>query len=550
MDKNTDKKTDTNTEKKADTITEKNTDTNSNKNAEAVSSERSKKSKGKILSRVRGVVIIIAVFLGMNYVATLCFDDIRTADYYKYDANRLAKENANVDMIIVGASQAYHGCNPQVISEELDIGEVLITASPAAHNDGEYYMLRDALRKFTPKCVVIEMPWRKFMDKNGEEVSRGKLLIADRLEWPDKLDYAYHCFTSGEWLNLMVPIYRYGGSIWGRSQLVNNYRARKELNAGLKTERTIRNYQGNGFFWYRKSCPVGSIPAEDKHYSDDLVSDYEYYWISKMCELCKEKWVPVVFVTLPTSIEELYAIENYQASPEFMKKFANERGCEYLNFSLLKGREEFLQEPYYVDKMHLNGEGSLVFSPYFARGVERALSGEDTSDMFYKDIDELKSHVNRVVACNGRVYPAGDGTLTVEVKSLQNEDITPEYRLLLMREEDVLEKYNLAGFTDGGDDSGTGTGDDDESGAGENGEAGGAEAGEAGAGANGEAGAGEVVIGPGEKIEIRGWQEGTVFTLDESEIPAGCALRLEARSKGVEGCEAYLEGLQSDFVLA
>ena len=42
------------------------------------------KRSRKYLFRVIGVAILLATILGVNYIASLCFGQVRVADYYKY----------------------------------------------------------------------------------------------------------------------------------------------------------------------------------------------------------------------------------------------------------------------------------------------------------------------------------------------------------------------------------------------------------------------------------------------------------------------------------
>ena len=200
-----------------------------------------------------------------------------------------------------------------------------------------------------------------------------------------------------------------------------------------------------------------------------------------------------------------------------MKAFAEELGCTYLNFNLLKGREAFLPDTCFSDKVHLNGTGSVAFSKVFAQAVKKVLDGEDPSGMFYENIDEMKKNVHRIVGCNGMVNPVGDGTLSVTVTSLQNEDITPEYRLVLM------EKGKKKKARKNNDVSGSGAGDAD---------------------ADEDVG---TDAGAENYLEVRPWQEETAFSVEESEVPDGYALRVEVRQKGKRDMEAFQDELGSTY---
>ncbi len=516
------------------------------------------------LTRAAGVAILLTVILCVNYAASICFDSIHGADYYNYDIDRLEREHADVDMVIVGASQVYHACNPDLISEEMGIGEVIDCSSASANNDGQYYMLRDLLRRFDPEYVVIDMSWRKFLDKGENFMNRGKLLMADRLKWPDKLDYAWHCFNVEQTLNLLLPMYRFGGNVWGTSQLKLHYNDRMAVRTGNWIDESERNYRKNGYCWYSRGVKPCGIPAEVNYYSDDLIIEYEKSWIEKMWELCDEQGIQVVFTTLPTSMEELYSIENYQASADYMKAFAAERGCQYLNYNLLKNRDKILPDTMYTDELHLTGEGSLVFSRIFSKHVSMAYNGEDTSEFFYDNIEDLKKEVRRVVACNAKAKPDGKGNIRVEAISLHNDDIIPEYRLLVASEKDLRshheDKEGSGGDDrpDNNDEPGSDddiSGDDEDSGGDEdaNGEgAGGDDAGDnAGDGArtgdDADDGADAGAEGEDSDVgtQIRPWQDDPVFVVSQSEIPAGCFLRLEARQKGQTEEYAFANRLTS-----
>ena len=489
--------------------------------------------KRKYLKRVLAVTILVATIISVNYMADLSFDKPRDADYYNYDVRHLQETKTPVDMIIVGASQVYLGCNVDVISGEMGIGEVIDCAVPFGFVDGLYFMLRDLLRRFEPECVVIDMSWRRFLKIDDPGSRFGMYLCSDRLEWPDKFDYALHCYALDDWLNF-IPVYRKGKSVWGLSQVKRNFLNKKAV-ADSRLAIDDR-YRKNGFIWATRSCPQGSIPAQEKHYSEDQISEYCQDYIRKTWELCNERDIPVVWTTIPCSMEEMLSVDNYQQAMDDIGEFVDELGGEYLNFSYLKDREKFLPDPLFADKLHLNGDGATVFGKIFADAVQKALNGEDTSDLFYENIDELKKDVHRIVSCNGRVRPNGDGTLTVEAKSLQGTEETPEFRLML------IESTKTAAVEGNGDDAQASAdveSEEDEDGSVQNQDASGASDQE------------ENTPGSTDESQdirqLRPWQEETTFLINADEIPEGYVLRLEARKKGGTQTEAFVNRLAGEF---
>ena len=516
--------------------------------------------KRKYLKRVLAVTILAAAIIGVNYMAALSFDKPHDADYYNYDVRHLQETKTPVDMIIVGASQVYLGCNVDVISGEMSIGEVIDCAAPVGFVDGLYYMLRDLLRRFDPKCVVIDMSWRKFLRIDDLGSRFGMYLCSDRLEWPDKIDFALHCYTLDDWPNF-IPVYRNGKNVWGLSQVKRNFQ--NKIAIAQNRFAIDDRYRRNGFIWAVRSCPQGSIPAQEKHYSRDQISEYYQNYIRKTWELCDERDIPVVWTTIPCSMEEMLSVDNYQEAVDDIAEFVDGLGGEYLNFSYLKDREELFPDPLFADKLHLNGEGSIVFGKIFADAVQKALNGEDTSDLFYENMDELKKDVHRIVACNGRVRPNGDGTMTVEVKSLQGTDETPEFRLMLIErartiavkgDEEDAQRAEDAGSEeedyDGGDrneadaevaaDAGSQGETEDDSDDGVQNQDASAESDQEKNAENSEDESLDI-------RELRSWQEETTFQINEDEIPEGYVLRVEARRKGEAQTDAAVNRLTGEY---
>ena len=440
--------------------------------------------RGKCIKRIFQAAIVLGVFIFMNWLASVGFDKLRVADYYHYDLNQLEKENTDIDLVVVGASQVIYACNTELLAREMGLGGAVIDcANPGSYCDGMYYMLKDLLQRFSPKYVVIDLPWSKFIDQTSASMSR--YLSADRMSFPGKLDYAVHCMTMEEAFTVFCPLYRYGKWVMGPGQIKSRYLARKAIRDGNWGEDPKRKYRKNGFVWEDRSCPQGGIPALLYAFSyDDIREEYADY-VRKMVKLCKEKGIPAALMTLPASCANIYGISNYQASVDYTQDLADELGCPYLNFNLLKGREDLFPDTVFWDTRHMNGEGSVAFTPVFVEAAGLAFRGEDTGALFYKDVEEMKKDVHRIVACSGTVTPNPDGTAGVEVWSLQNEDITPQYRLMLVEKK--------AGAAD-----------------------------------------------QNNRIqELSPWQEETTFLVDRSEIPEGYVLRVEARQKGNEEYDAF-----------
>ena len=99
----------------------------------------------------------------------------------------------------------------------------------------------------------------------------------------------------------------------------------------------------------------------------------------------------------------------------------------------------------------------------------------------FDSVEEMKEDVHRIVACNATVSKDAAGNLDVNAVSLQNEDMVPEYRLLISEEEKNPEHFE----------------------------------------------------------ELIPWQEEPVFHVEKDQLPAVYTLRLEVRQQGQDEYDAF-----------
>ncbi len=522
--------------------------TNQN-NGAAKGSEDAKKGKkhgklSKYLYRALGVVILISVVLSVEHIAYLSFYDTSSKDYFITDVKRLEEENAQVDMIITGASKVYHGCDPDIISEEMGLNEVVDCASAGAANDSVYFMLKDLLERFEPKYVVLTFGWTLFYSKGNNDLKQ-HLLAGDRISLANRILINLECNDPLDWPNIFY-MYRYGGTVWGLSQIKYYFNKRMAIFRGDWEE--DRNYKKNGYRFSNYSSPKGSIPAERKNYDKEREQDYLREYFAKMVEMCQDRGIQVFMVSMPVSTNAIYNVNNIGEANENTEAFAAELGCEYIDFNLMKNRDTLFPDGYFKDHIHMCKTGAEAFSHILGETLNKVLNGEDISSMFYDNVDEMKKDVTRIVGCNGKVIYQEDGSVHVNVWSNQNEDIIPEYRLVLTDKkkhseegetENELEN-ELEGELESSDVDADSAGDESAGAAGE------ADASENAENTD-EDTSGEVENVEG--IELRTWQTGADFVLDASELPPDKALRLETRQVGETTVEAYQDDILNNYVV-
>ena len=432
----------------------------------------------KTARRLAVIAGILVMFLALETLATATFDTVHQANLYNYDMSVIEKEGKDVSMIAVGASQVYHGVNPDVVAQVLgDGGEIIAASTASMSNDGAFFLLRNHLRRFHPKYVVVNLNWDRFITKDMVALDRGRLLVSDRLSRLEGIEYILSCAPVRQWLNLS-NMYRFGSLATSPGKLIENYQKRSKIARGdfSGVVGEDASYRKNGYVCFKEGVADGNIPVEHNQFSEDMVSSYELEYCRKIAELCDKQGVPMIFVSIPTTLAELYSIEGYQDCVDYMTMFCESLGHPYLNFSLIKDREELFPDSSFSDHIHLAEPGALTFSRILAEAVVKVMNGEDLGDMFYDSFEEMTKDVNRVVACKAVPERKEDGTLFVEAESLKNDGDTVEYRLLTKEEGKVWTVLNE-------------------------------------------------------------WQSNNSFSIDEHNAPSGMGFRLEARIRRTEGSD-------------
>ena len=430
----------------------------------------------KTIRRLAVIAGMLVMFLALETLATATFDTVHQANLYNYDMSIIEKEGKDVSLIAVGASQVYHGVNPDVVAQILgDGGEVIAASTASMSNDGAFYLLRNHLRRFHPKYVVVNLNWDRFITKDPVALDRGRLLVSDRLPRLEGIEYILSCAPVKQWLNIS-NMYRFGSLATSPGKLIENYQKRSKIARGDFSEIVGEDsyYKKNGYVCFKESVADGNIPVEHNQFSEDMVSSYELEYCRKIAELCDKQGVPMIFVSIPTTLAELYSIEGYQDCVDYMTRFCESLGHPYLNFSLIKDREELFPDSSFSDHIHLAESGAITFSKILSQTVLKVMDGEAVDDMFYESFEEMTKDVNRVVACKAASERKEDGTLFIEAESLKNDEDTVEYRLLTKEEGKVW-------------------------------------------------------------TVLRDWQSKNTFSIDEHNAPSGMFLRLEARIRRAQG---------------
>ena len=396
--------------------------------------EENASKRSSLISRIGCAAVIIAVLICAEVIARQCFDSAHYANHFQRDIRRIEASGAKVGMIVAGASQVYHGSDTRILAQEMGYEEVIDASTASQSTDGAYYMVEYLLNRFDPEYVVVNLNWDRLFPKKLVNLHRGRLLVGDYISGIERLKFFLDCAPVGQWFNLSY-LYRFGGTVSSIEQLKQNYTSRKTVaDPNWKANTSASSYYGgNGFIVFRDGAMRGSMNAENLTFSEDQISEHEVEYTLKIADLCRKKNVKLIWITIPSTMAEVYSVSNYQDAVDYLTAFCAKTGFPYINFSMLRNREELFPDTVFSDHIHLALEGADRFSGILADTIKKVEAGEDISGMFYDSVEELKKDVFRIPGCFVYVRKKKDGYI-VRALSVQNEGVTPEYRLLLKKE--------------------------------------------------------------------------------------------------------------------
>ncbi len=363
------------------------------------------------------VSFLLFHFLGQAVVP------VSYADYYKHDLSQMKKKGQTYDLIFVGASRTFRSFDPKVFARETDYKNVLNAGSVAQTIEGSYYLTRELIKKQHPKRLVVGLSYNELFYQQEDKSPRGNMVLYDRLEDPlVKAEFVSKVLKGNDLLYLS-NLYRYGSSI-SPSYLASTWQERKKLAESdfAPVEKKKEYYDGNGFVYSKRTVKKGATPMRSEGtFSEKKVDPDKLALLGKIIDLCKEKGIKVSLVTGPTSLMTMYNITNYQGATDFYTEYAKEKGISYYNLNMLKGRLDLFPDDAMLDYNHVNGEGARRASEKYAKVLKLEDQGKSAGSMFYKDLDQVKKQVDRVVACKATrkfTMPKGTDRKYMNVNSL------------------------------------------------------------------------------------------------------------------------------------
>lgn len=287
-----------------------------------------------------------------------------------------------IDTLYSGVSSFVYGIAPSRVDAKTG-GTSYSLSGVSMTFHGRKTLLEKELARNPVDTVYMEITYETFTFDQTFEGVEGDVYILPRLgSLKEKLAYAREHIRPDDLETAFSLNIFLAGRYW-KDVLVDH-------------QAVDRIYKDNGFIPFtHKNIELSPKKAAEKRDSETLKLDFNeenMRLFRENIELCQEHGAKVVIVYLPVSDGFIWKNTGWDALDAKFRTFAEENGCDYLNFNLLKSRYEILNDrDSFFDEDHLCEAGALAFSEAFGDVIAARNAGEDVSDRFYASYAEMKA---------------------------------------------------------------------------------------------------------------------------------------------------------------
>lgn len=314
----------------------------------------------------------------------LIFVTVFTIILYRPFGKVYSNEN-NYDMAFIGASQIRAGIDTRQIDKLLGTNSCDYSVA-GCMSEGKYSMAKAALEMSNLKTIVFDMSYFSITKTYDEYIFDEKLLYFPLISGiNNKFDTAMRDFSfwDDEYDQLYAVLIHEGTDAWkkvisGKYDTYlerKGYAPQKVVNVQIKDKRDILKY----------------------HDSVQLKADFPSYnleVLGKAVDMCREKGVRVVVITMPVSQKFLWIGKGWDAYQEAMCDFAKEHDIEYYNFNLMKGySDHFTDTESFLDVEHMSKKGAKEFTKILAKVLKTSGNSNKSGIKFYDTYAEAKQHL-------------------------------------------------------------------------------------------------------------------------------------------------------------
>lgn len=401
-----------------------------------------KMSKGILYAKriISALFFIICMLLMNEGFRFLLIDD---AESYTRITLHEMYEQDNIDILFLGSSHSYRSIDTSVLDNAW--GANTFNAGTSSQQPvASYYLLKEIGRENQLSHVYMEVYYDLMWSNEDYRSPTAAYIISDYMKpsvnrfqflWnTGGRDYLAHGLILGRrnWENLLDFSY-----IRENLQKKNTDAYRNYQYLSFDNE----NYAGKGFVYSEEQVQSGTFAAKEPFspISACAISEENQIYLNKIISYCQEHSIELVFYSAPVPNFRLAGCGNYDSYIEQMELFLEGKNVPYYDFNLCRHDSLPLNDLYYKDNHHLNGEGARLFSSVFADVFSQSA---DQEDIFWESYAQKLQYEQKTVwgvICEQ--LKEEDGTINVHITPVKNLD-TPIYYTVYKREineEDYIE---------------------------------------------------------------------------------------------------------------
>jgi hypothetical protein len=269
-------------------------------------------------------------------------------------------KNKTIDIILCGNSHIITGIDPFVLSCATSTN-CFILGTPGVDIADTYFSLCDALKHTIPKLVVIET----YAIGGNDDKDNGSMYQIMSFEAHNdffyKLQMMPKLFNSNSWIKAWSPTIRnHSFLLTNQEQIkfnIKNHGKRPASTNNLDLGRFARFGFGLQDSILQKYDSIGA-PVNGSNFT---ISERSKNNLKKIMDLCKEKEIPVLFLTIPMYYKHIHDYEHWQAVlSEELKKYPDSK---WINWQMPYDTTTFTPEVFentYETNQHLSNFGMAL----------------------------------------------------------------------------------------------------------------------------------------------------------------------------------------------
>lgn len=300
-----------------------------------------------------------------------------------------AKSQAeNIDIVFCGSSRTYRGIDSVALSANLD-ANIFNIAYENANFYSSYYLLVELLKTKEIGKLFLEVSTTNFTRADTTEDSLiYRILTGDtQVEFATGLALDYLDFDLLDFTNYMEN--------FSNGRFVSNIKQKlgKFTDNGQRITKPWSTYEGNGFLNCTHTVSQSAellLPQSYFHdgefWDDEFVNKVQFDYFEKIIRLCDDNEIEVFLYSPPYPY---CVIEDYGSELEifdnYIENIAVQYGLEYLNFSKIKKELLKLENKYFYNANHCNGNGAKALEPIIEDVIEQIEQNTFTSENVFYD---------------------------------------------------------------------------------------------------------------------------------------------------------------------